>query len=366
MNISIACGGTGGHIFPGLATAGALRSRGHDVKLWLAGKDIEAPALRDWTGAKVTVPAEGFPTGFSLRAVRSTWKLIGAVGECRALMKADRPDVLLAMGSYASAGPVGAALTLRIPVVLHEANVLPGRAVRFFARWATAVAGSFEETRFYLRRKDLVVTGMPVRAELERAATRAVRMTERHDALTVLVMGGSRGAHGLNDVASAAMVRLHRYGHRVRVIHLTGAADEEAVRKVYAGSGLPHEVYAFMGDMAPILAASDLAICRSGAATCAELALFALPALLVPYPHAANDHQTYNAKAMEKAGAAHVVAERELEEDWLVDYVVGCLRSPERLARMSAAAKSRGAASATEALADLIVKTGEARRAARA
>lgn len=349
-----------------MATADVLRSRGHEVKLWLVGKDIEAPALQGWTGEKVTVPAEGFPTGVSALALRAAWKFAGAVGTCRRLMKQNPPDALLAMGSYASAGPVGAAITLRVPVVLHEANVLPGRAVRFFARWATAVAGSFEETRFYLRRKDLVVTGMPVRADLERAAARALRDTERHDALTVLVMGGSRGAHRLNEVASAALVRLHRHGHRVRVIHLTGAADAASVAKAYADSGIAHEVHAFISDMAPIYAASDIAICRSGAATCAELTLFALPALLVPYPHAASDHQTYNARAMEKAGAADVIAEAELEEDWLVDYVADCLRSPDRLARMSAAARSRGAASATELLADLVVKTGEAGRAARA
>ncbi len=364
LKIAIACGGTGGHIFPGVATAGVLRSRGHDVKLWLAGKDIEAPALRDWPGEMLTVPAEGLPTGVSLRSVRALWRLSMAVFACRGLMKSDRPDVLLGMGSYACVGPVGAALTLRVPIVLHEANVLPGRAVSLFSRWATAVAGSFEETRHYLRRKHIEITGMPLRRDLERAAQRAMQNAERHDQWTVLVMGGSRGAHALNDVVSASLVRLHRHGHRLRAIHLTGAADEKSVREIYEKAGLPHDVRAFASDMAPLFAAADLAICRSGAATCAELAVFALPALLVPYPHAANNHQMFNARALEKLGAADVVPESDLGEDWLVDYVAGCMRAPERLARMSAASRGLAKRSASEMLADLVERTGRAGRAA--
>ncbi len=364
MKAAIACGGTGGHIFPGVATAEVLRARGHDVKLWLAGKDIEAPALRGWSGETVTVAAEGLPSGFSLRGVHAVWRLLMAVLACRNLMKSSRPDVLLAMGSYACVGPVGAALLLRVPVVLHEANVLPGRAVSLFSRWASAVAGSFEETRHYLRRKHIEVTGMPIRRDLERAAQRALQTAERHDQWTVLVMGGSRGAHMLNEVVSAALVRLHRHGHRLRAIHLAGAADEKAIRSTYEASGIPHEVHAFVSDMAPVYASSDLAICRSGAATCAELGVFALPALLVPYPHAAKDHQMFNARAMEKAGAADVVPEKDLSEDWLVDYIAGCMRTPERLARMSAASRARSKGSASEALADLVERTGGVTRVA--
>jgi len=337
-----------------------LEQRGHEVKLWLAGKDVETPAVRDWKGPVVTVQAEGLPAGFSLRTIRAALKLIQAVIDCRRIMRRDRPDVVLAMGSYASVGPVCAALTLKVPVVLHEANVLPGRALGLFARWATAVACSFEETRFYLRRKDLVVTGMPIRKELENAARLGGPGT-KHDVFTVLVMGGSRGAHRLNDVASAALIQLHRGGNHLHVIHLTGFADEEVIRRTYENAGVPHTVHGFVQDMAPLYAAADLALCRSGAATCAELSAFAVPALMIPYPFAANDHQTANARAMEKLDAADVVPERDLSIAWLADYIVGGMRNPSRLAKMSAAAKSRAMGNAAEALAEVVVKAGERR-----
>ena len=358
MKIAVACGGTGGHIFPGLATADVLRQRGHEIRLWLAGKDVEAPAVKDWAGPVVTVQAEGLPSGFSLRMIRAAWKLLRAAWSCRKIMRQDRPDVLLAMGSYASAGPVFAALSLKVPVVLHEANVLPGRAIALFSRWATAVAGSFEETRFYLRRKDLVVTGMPIRKDLEKAAKSAPPHESGRDLFTVLVMGGSRGAHRLNDLASAAMVQIHKAGHRIRVIHLTGIVDENAIRKNYQDAGVAAVVSAFEQDMAPIYTTTDLAICRSGASTCAELSDFAVPALQIPYPDATNDHQMVNARAMEKSGAVDVVPERDLSLSWLVDYIVGCMQTPGRLARMSAATRSRAMQSAAESLATLVVKVG--------
>lgn len=365
MKVAVACGGTGGHIFPGLATADVLRRRGHTVELWLAGKDVEAPAVKDWKGPVVTVRAEGFPSGFSLRGIRAGLRLLGAAWACRRIMKKGRPDVLLAMGSYASVGPVSAALSLRVPVVLHEANVLPGRAIALFARGAAAVAGSFEETRFYLRRKDMVLTGMPIRRELEAAAA-AAPAAEQREAFAVLVMGGSRGAHKLNDIVAEALVRVHRGGHRVRAIHLSGVADEAAVKKVYEEAGVPAEVRAFVQDMASVYAATDLAICRSGAATCAELAVFDVPALLVPFPFAANDHQTVNARALEKMGAADVVPERDLGVEWLADYILGCMRNTARLERMRAAFKERGARNAAEALASLVAEVGEGRHGAAA
>ena len=363
MKVAIACGGTGGHVFPGLATAEVLRARGMTVELWLAGKDVEESAVRGWKGPVHTVRAEGLPSGFSPRALRAAWKLFRAALSCTAIMKRDRPDVLLAMGSYASAGPICAALWLRIPVVLHEANVLPGRTVSHFSRWAAAVAGSFEETRFYLRRKDLVVTGMPLRGDLESAALQAPPEHLKRDLFTVVVMGGSRGAHKLNDVVAAALVQVHRNGHPVQAIHVAGVTDEEAVRRIYADAGVSATVYGFTRDMAAIYAAADLAICRSGAATCAELSAFAVPALLVPYPFAANDHQTLNARALEKIGAADVVPERDLSVPWLVDYIVGCMRTPGRLAKMSAAAKSRARESSAQALAELVIHAGSGGRA---
>lgn len=364
MNIAIACGGTGGHIFPGVATAKELRDRGYKVKLWLAGKDIEAPALRDWTGETVTVDAEGLPAGFSLRSVRASMRLLGAVAACRALMQQSRPDVVLGMGSYASVGPVLAAVRLHIPVVLHEANVVPGRAIQLLSRWAKMVAVSFEETRAYLPRRPITVTGMPVRPELERTAQRGRTTRTATEPWAILVMGGSRGAKRLNEVVSAALVRLHQKGYSLRVVHLTGVADEQTVRRLYDQAQLPHEVRAFANDMATVYSAVDFAICRAGAATCAELALMGLPALLVPYPFATRDHQMFNARALEKAGAADVVRERDLSEDWLVGYLAEHFERPDRWLQMARAMSARGTPRAARALADVVEQVGEQSHAA--
>jgi UDP-N-acetylglucosamine--N-acetylmuramyl-(pentapeptide) pyrophosphoryl-undecaprenol N-acetylglucosamine transferase len=353
LKIALACGGTGGHIFPGLATGQELHRRGHEVALWMAGRNVETPAVHNWTGPVITIRAEGLPSGFSLRGIRASYKLLRACLACRRKMRKSKPDVLLAMGSYASVGPVAAALSLKVPVVLHEANVLPGRAVALLSRWATAVAGCFEETRFYLHRKDLVITGMPIRKELEEAAE--VKTEEPpSDVFHVLVMGGSLGAHRLNVLASSALCTIYQQHPELRVTHLTGYADEQAVAEVYRKANVPAKVHAFMSDMAPLYASAHLALCRSGAATCAELSAFGVPSLLVPYPFATHDHQMANARAMEKCGAADVVPEKDLSETWLVEYLTGCLSDPERLAKMRAGARSRAGGSGTRALADLI------------
>lgn len=358
MKIAIACGGTGGHIFPGVATATELKRRGHEIQLWLAGKDIEAPALRDWRGEMFTVNAEGLPTGFSLQALRAIHRLVLAIGMCREIMKQHRPDVMLAMGSYASVGPAFAALWLGVPLVLHEANVIPGRAILLLSRWATQIAISFEKSRVHFPNREVVVTGMPLRPEIERAAQRARRFRETEEPWTLLVMGGSRGAHRLNEIVSQALVRLYHHDVRFRVIHLTGAADESYVKDLYQKEGVPHQVYAFVSDMAPILSAADFAICRAGAATCAELSAMGIPALFVPYPFAARNHQWFNAKALEESGAADVIAEQDLTEDWLVRYLLVNMQNPTRWQQMAHNMKAQGRFAAASVLADLVEKVG--------
>lgn len=354
--VAVACGGTGGHIFPGVATADALKAWGCSVTLWLAGKDIETPALNDWTGRRITIPAEGFPSGFSWRAARAAWRFGRATVRAASRMRPDAPDVMLAMGSYACAGPVAAALLRRIPVVLHESNVTPGRAVRVFARHASAVAGCFEETRHYVKGSRFVLTGMPLRADL-RGAAETAPPRGRPAPFTLLVMGGSRGARRINDIVSETLTlwRGQRPDAPIRVIHLTGEADEAAIRERYAQAGLAAEVMAFARDMGSMYARADFAICRAGAATCAELRLFGIPSLLIPYPFAAGDHQTANARAMTRIGAAHMAREDDLSVEWLLDYLQGRMSNPEALAEMRAKAASLPAEDPAEALARLVL-----------
>lgn len=355
MKVAVACGGTGGHVFPGLATARELLRRGHEVTLWLTGRDTEQSARRDWDGPIVEVPARGFPSGISFRSLQTCLKLAHAVGQCRAEMRKDRPDVLLAMGSYASVGPCGAARWLGVPIVLHEANVIPGRAVRLFSRSAAAVAAGFEETRYHLRKAKLSVVGVPLRAELTEAARDLPpRETAVHSPFRLLVVGGSMGAHRLNDVVAATLARMKNSGSDVSVSHLTGKEDEAEVRAVYQAAAIPAEVIAFTTYMAPLYHSADLAICRAGASTCAELAFFGVPALFVPYPLAAMDHQTANARALEKRGVADVVDESALTPEWLEAYLAQTMRKPERLARLREAALREGVKDGTAALATLV------------
>jgi UDP-N-acetylglucosamine--N-acetylmuramyl-(pentapeptide) pyrophosphoryl-undecaprenol N-acetylglucosamine transferase len=357
LRIAIACGGTGGHIFPGLATAEVLRERGHEVTLWMAGKDVESAAVKDWPGTIITVPSSGLPSPFSLRFLPSLWRLLRAMRTCRKKMRKAPPDVLLAMGSYASVGPLWAARRNHVPVVLHEANVVPGRAIRLFARWATAVAASFEASRFYLQKTKLTVTGMPIRRDLERAS-RILQRAPCKDRHNVMILGGSRGAHRLNEVAVDAFALLQARGVPVHPLHLTGRTDEPRIRAAYARAGVTATLHAFTTDMAPLYAAADLAVCRSGASTCAELLAFGVPALLVPYPHAAADHQTANAQAMVRLGAADCVPEENLSATWLADYLAERCRNRARLAAMSAAGHAHRECCGAEALAGLVEKTG--------
>ncbi|MBU0716592.1 MAG: undecaprenyldiphospho-muramoylpentapeptide beta-N-acetylglucosaminyltransferase [Verrucomicrobia bacterium] len=396
MKIGIACGGTGGHIFPGLAVAEALRRRGHTVVLWLAGKPGEDLALVGWVGTVVTVYARGVSSYAPRAMIATCFRLVRAVLQCRQSMQRFSPDVLLAMGSYASIGPVLAARWLNIPVVLHEANVIPGRAIRFLSRWAEAVAVGFEETRHHLAHRRLVVTGMPVRetgrqaAEEEANIERRIKMKDRcrtTDAgpqseignrqskienwgalaptvFTLLIMGGSRGAHRLNAIVSQAILRLHREGNSLQVIHLAGPADEESIRQVYrqtglpATAGVPHAVFGFLHDMPWAYQMASLAICRSGASTCAELSYYGVPALLVPYPFAIHQHQAANADALASAGAADICDEQILTVDWLAGYVTDLMRDTARLANMRTAALQRVTNNPASTLAELVEEVG--------
>ncbi len=354
LHVALACGGTGGHIFPGLATAEQLDAMGHKVTLWLAGKDIEAKAVADTPWEKITVKSKGWEGGwkglpaFALHFLRARRR-------SRSIMRKDRPDVLLAMGSYAGMGPAAAALSLDVPVVLHEANSVPGRMVSFFAGRATRVAGTFEMSRHALKDKArLEITGLPLRSELLRQLPERPRERSAEEPFHILCMGGSRGARALNRIVRRALRELIQVEPNIFVTHLTGTQDEEEVRLSYEKDGIPHQVSAFESDMAPLYARCDIAICRAGASTCAELSVFGVPALLVPYPYAARNHQMINAEEFFRKKAADVIPEADLEVQWLREYLEGCLHSPERLQRLQSAVQSWGRRDAAERLAHLV------------
>jgi UDP-N-acetylglucosamine--N-acetylmuramyl-(pentapeptide) pyrophosphoryl-undecaprenol N-acetylglucosamine transferase len=351
MNVAIACGGTGGHIYPGLATGRELVSRGHEVTLWLSGKAIESEVIVQWSGPVVQIEAAGFTVAPSWSWLRALLKQCNALRESRKKFNQDHPDILLAMGSYASVAPALIARMHGIPVVLHEANAIPGRAISMLARGANRIGVTFQRAARHLPQDKVTWTGLPIShdlsLQLEDNALSA-------DHFTLLVMGGSQGAARLNEIVPEAVIRLHRQKRAVQAIHITGKRDEFDVRNLYTEAGVPHSVHAFYAEMGRLYNASDLAICRSGAATCMELALSELPAVLVPLPASSRDHQYLNALEIELHGGAIVMPQDQLTPDGLFDTIVGYMERPAELRLMRDAMKRAGLPNGAAKLADLM------------
>lgn len=339
-------------MFPGLAVARELQRRGHKVSLWLSGREAEQASVSGWDGPTVFVKARGFDSRLSVGAIAVVGRLVSAYVESRRQMRRDRPSVLLAMGSYASVGPAFAARSLHVPLVLHEANAVPGRAVALLAPRARAVAVGFKEAGARLRCRRVIHTGFPIRDDL---------LGQRFDdgvlspgVLTVLVMGGSQGAHRVNELATEAICRLRAQGVPLQVVHLAGRQDEGFVREAYRRAGVRGPVFGFLREMGAAYAAADLAISRAGAASCAELAATGVPALFIPLPTARRDHQEHNARVFERAGAADVLLQKGLTAAGLADYIEACRRDEGKRARMRAAMGDLAIMDATSRIASMV------------
>jgi UDP-N-acetylglucosamine--N-acetylmuramyl-(pentapeptide) pyrophosphoryl-undecaprenol N-acetylglucosamine transferase len=356
MRFIIACGGSGGHVFPGVATGHVLQKAGHEVDLWLAGKSIETKTIKGWSGSVATIPMDWGLTSSSVALFRTTFSLLRAWFDCRRRLRKNSPDVLLAMGSRASLIPVAAARSLGIPVVLHESNVMPGKAIEFLSRrFLVTVALGFAETALYLPGRHTVVTGFPLR---DMTPTGPLPGLPPGPAPAILVMGGSQSSTKVNELGCDALIRLHRSGIPLRVIHLAGTKQEQAIRKAYADAGVPHVVFGFLHDMGAAYASASLAISRAGAASCAELASFGVPAFFIPYPHAGN-HQRLNALAMDKAGAAVMRTQDSLSVEGLANRIGSLLADPAALARMRDAALKASTPDAANRLADLLIQSSK-------
>ena len=354
MKVVVACGGTGGHAFPGLAVAEELRARGHDVTVWSSGRDIESSVMKGWTGPV-------FATGARQLRARNVFSILASLIRCRRAMKKSRPDVLLAMGSYSSLPPVVAAKLARVPIVLHEANTVPGKAVDLLSRFAARVATSFDMTAKCLPKARIVKTGLPVRESISKG-TRFDFIPA--DAFTVFVTGGSQGAHAVNELLCQALVMLKRDLDRrtekkgLYVIHQTGAKDEAFVKEAYAKAQIPSRVKAFENAMADAFASADIVVARAGASTCFELAACGKPALLIPLPSAMRDHQHFNAEAFAAKGAADEGIQDQLQPQQVCRYLLQKHDHPEQLAamreRMAGLASPDAAAKVADVLEGLV------------
>lgn len=341
----VACGGTGGHIFPGLAVARVLQKRGHRVVVWLAGRNIESVAAKRWDGEKMA-------TGARQLSLKSLPYLVRAFFRCMRSFNRLKPDALLAMGSYTSLPPVIAAQMSQIPVFLHEANSVPGKAVDFLSRFAVHIATSFKDTGEWLQCRDVCCTGLPVRNDLA-GQPRFDDVPE--DAFVVFVTGGSQGAHRLNQLISQAFVLLNKdFPDRIFVIHQSGAADEVTLKELYENEGIPAMVSAFFSEMGRAYATADIVVARAGASTCFELSALGKPALLIPLPSAVRNHQHFNALALVKSGGADEGIQSELTPRSLMRYLESKMNNRSALAHMSRAVKVLAVPDAAEKVADIL------------
>jgi UDP-N-acetylglucosamine--N-acetylmuramyl-(pentapeptide) pyrophosphoryl-undecaprenol N-acetylglucosamine transferase len=311
--IVVACGGTGGHLFPGLAVAQELRRRGHEALLIVSEKAIDATALRAHPEFRAEkLPSIGMPSVLSPAFIRFLRRLWESTSMCRHLFKKFRPDAVLGMGGFTSTPPILAARRLRIPCFVHESNAIPGKANRFSARFTTRVLVGFEETCELFQSGECLFTGTPVRESVgmrlprEQALEIFKLVPEKK---TLLVMGGSQGAAGINQLLFRNARRLADSG--IQVIHLTGERDDQLAAANYLREELPSHVSAFHDKMEEAYSAADLIVSRAGASSLNEIGYFGLPSVLVPYPFAADNHQEANAKIFVRRGAAEMILESE-------------------------------------------------------
>lgn len=332
-NIILTTGGTGGHIFPALAVAEELRRRNPNANLLFVGS-LYGPEERLMRQADI--PFEGLPVrgllGRGFKAVGAGAQMALAVGKAVGILRRFKPDVVAGFGGYAAFAPMLAARILGVPGVLHEQNAIAGASNRFLARLARRVCISLPNTSGFDMKK-CVFTGNPVRA-----AVSAVGQVDRHrQTRRLLVMGGSQGAHALNAFMLENLAEFRGAGVEIR--HQTGITDEGSARAAYVAAGYaPECVSAFIDDMAGAYAWADVALCRAGASTVAELCAAGLPSVLVPFPYAIHDHQTRNAEVLTRSGAAVLVPEGRMAVQGMSDILLRLLTMPGEREPMAAAA----------------------------
>jgi len=338
----VAGGGTGGHLFPGVAVAQAFLARHirNRVLFVNAGRPLDVAVLDRLGWAYRTIAIEGIKGRGVWRQARAAGKIPKAVCQSRRIIRDFKPQLVMGVGGY-SAGPVAvAAWLMGIPVVLHEQNQSPGLTNLWVRRIAARVYLSFEDLGGRFDAQKTLVTGNPVRDEILIRGGKG-RVPHAADTFTVLVLGGSQGAHAINEAMLAALPDLAAV-EGLRVVHQTGRDDEAHVAKAYAAAGLAATVRAFFDDMAERYAQADLIVCRAGATTVAEITVVGRTALFIPFPQAADDHQTANARALVDAGAAEMIRQRELTGAILAERIDHYRRNPATVSAMAAKALTLG------------------------
>lgn len=354
--VIVACGGTGGHLFPGVAVAQELKRRGHAVKLLISEKKVDAEASKKYGDLDfATVPAIAKPATLSLKMIPFLLKFWKTQSACKQILKGFGANAVIGMGGFTSMPPVIAGKKLGAKTYVHDSNALPGKANRMTARWCDAVLLGLEAAKSYFEGSKVEITGTPVREELQKIPSRAdaaAKLGLDPEKKTVLVMGGSQGAKKLNSL----VVEASKAMPDVQFIQITGNLDFDRVNEELGETNGRHKLIAFCDDMASVYAVTDVAVMRSGASSLSEISYLGLASILVPYPFAADDHQTKNAEVFEKAEAALLRQERDLDAGMLVADLSSILLDTEKLVNMSAASAALGVKDAAERVCNVIEK----------
>ena len=353
--IAIACGGTGGHLFPGLAVAEQLIQRGCAVTLLVSPKDVDQQAVKSARGVEiVTLPAVAlqrgsriaFFSGFA-KSYLAAWKHF----------KARPPQAALAMGGFTSVPPVLAAKRLGAKTFLHESNTIPGKANRVLSRFVDCAFVGFPDAATKLKARTSVVTGTPVRPQFQpgnrAACCRELGLDPSRP--VVLVMGGSQGASGVNELLIRSLPLLAQAIPHWQWLHLTGPNDAEKVRAAYASAKLAAIVHPFFTQMELALGAADAAVTRAGASSLAEFAAMRLPSVLVPLPTSADNHQFFNARAFEQNGAARLLDQKTATPEQLVTQLRELVEAVEVRTHIQAALAKWHAPNAAQEIAEQIL-----------
>jgi len=351
VRIAIAGGGTGGHLFPGVAIAEEFRRRDRNSNVLFIGtkRGLEARVLPPIGFDLATLDVEGVKGRGLVRSVAALAKIPRSLLQSRRIIGRFAPDVVIGVGGYASGPAVLAAHFMGLPTAIAEQNAIPGETNRILGRFADRIFVSFPETARRFRPDRVRVTGNPIRAAIAGGEQRSRKPGEP---FTVLVFGGSQGAHRINLAVLEALPHLADMRERLRIIHQTGKDDLEMVRKGYGDRSMGAEVLPFITDMASAYGKADLLVCRAGATSIAEITASGKAAIFIPFPHAVNDHQTKNAELLVNRGAAEMIPERDLSGESLSGVIRRLAGNPAAVEDMGRKAGELGSARAAADIVD--------------
>jgi UDP-N-acetylglucosamine--N-acetylmuramyl-(pentapeptide) pyrophosphoryl-undecaprenol N-acetylglucosamine transferase len=364
MRVIISGGGTAGHVYPGLALAKALLRTEEDIDILYVGTEagLEAGIVPQEGIPFSSIKSKGLPRKLSFKMISTASSVGKGFFDARRILAGFKPDVVVGMGAYVSLPIVGTAAIKKIPTVIHEQNAVPGMVNKMLAKVARAVATSFPGMeKEFSSAKSVVFIGNPVREEILRADHNLAEKNFKidPDRKVILVFGGSRGAQKINE----AMIEVYdrwRNNDRLQIVHATGKINFDHVSGAIGRISTPedtikYKVYPYIENMGEAYSVSDLLVCRSGATTIAEITALGIPAILIPYPHATDNHQEKNARKLEEFGAGNVILDKDVDGAALIEKINQVIGKDESLTSAKEAAKQLGRPEAADSLANLVI-----------